>query len=45
MLAGSIAMVAQQLFLFMEMPKIGGWLFQEILEQLGITEDQFNELK
>ena len=25
--------------------EIGGWLFQEILEQLGITEDQFNELK
>jgi predicted RNA binding protein YcfA (HicA-like mRNA interferase family) len=25
--------------------EIGGWLFQEILEQLGITQDQFNELK
>lgn len=25
--------------------EIGGWLFQEIIEQLGITEDQFNELK
>ena len=25
--------------------EIGGWLFQEILEQLGITEEEFNSLK
>ena len=25
--------------------EIGGWLFQEILEQLGITEEEFNDLK
>ena len=25
--------------------EIGGWLFREILEQLGITEEQFNNLK
>ena len=25
--------------------EIGGWLFREILEQLGITEEQFNQLK
>jgi predicted RNA binding protein YcfA (HicA-like mRNA interferase family) len=25
--------------------EIGGWLFQEILKQLGITENQFNKLK
>jgi predicted RNA binding protein YcfA (HicA-like mRNA interferase family) len=25
--------------------EIGGWLFREILEQLGITEAQFNQLK
>jgi predicted RNA binding protein YcfA (HicA-like mRNA interferase family) len=25
--------------------EIGGWLFQEILKQLGITEEEFNNLK
>jgi predicted RNA binding protein YcfA (HicA-like mRNA interferase family) len=25
--------------------EIGGWLFQEILKQLGITEEEFNELR
>ncbi len=25
--------------------EIGGWLFKQILEQLGITEEAFNELK
>lgn len=25
--------------------EIGGWLFKEILNQLGITEEEFNELK
>jgi predicted RNA binding protein YcfA (HicA-like mRNA interferase family) len=25
--------------------EIGGWLFREILEQLGITEQEFNQLK
>jgi predicted RNA binding protein YcfA (HicA-like mRNA interferase family) len=25
--------------------EIGGWLFREILEQLGITEEEFNNLK
>jgi predicted RNA binding protein YcfA (HicA-like mRNA interferase family) len=25
--------------------EIGGWLFQEILKQLGVTEDDFNTLK
>jgi predicted RNA binding protein YcfA (HicA-like mRNA interferase family) len=25
--------------------EIGGWLFREILDQLGITEGQFNQLK
>ena len=25
--------------------EIGGWLFKEILRQLGITEDDFNQLK
>ncbi len=25
--------------------EIGGWLFQEILGQLGINEQEFNELK
>lgn len=25
--------------------EIGGWLFREILDQLGITEQQFNQLK
>lgn len=25
--------------------EIGGWLFQEILDQLGITEQEFNQLK
>jgi predicted RNA binding protein YcfA (HicA-like mRNA interferase family) len=24
---------------------IGGWLFQGILKQLGITEEEFNELR
>ena len=24
---------------------IGGWLFQEILKQLGITEEEFNQLR
>ena len=25
--------------------EIGGWLFHEILRQLGITEEEFNRLK
>ena len=25
--------------------EIGGWLFQEILKQLGITDEEFNHLK
>jgi len=25
--------------------EIGSWLFQEILKQLGITEEEFNKLK
>ncbi|MBL1211051.1 type II toxin-antitoxin system HicA family toxin [Geminocystis sp. GBBB08] len=25
--------------------EIGSWLFKEILSQLGITEEEFNELK
>jgi predicted RNA binding protein YcfA (HicA-like mRNA interferase family) len=25
--------------------EIGGWLFRETLDQLGITEQQFNQLK
>jgi len=25
--------------------EIGGWLFQEIIKQLGITEEEFNNLK
>jgi predicted RNA binding protein YcfA (HicA-like mRNA interferase family) len=25
--------------------EIGGWLFREILEQLDITEEEFNNLK
>jgi len=25
--------------------EIGGWLFQEILKQLEITEDEFNNLR
>ncbi|MBD2019495.1 type II toxin-antitoxin system HicA family toxin [Leptolyngbya sp. FACHB-36] len=25
--------------------EIGGWLFQEILSQLGITEEEFNQLR
>jgi predicted RNA binding protein YcfA (HicA-like mRNA interferase family) len=25
--------------------EIGGWLFRAILEQLGISEDEFNEMK
>ncbi|MDJ0581988.1 type II toxin-antitoxin system HicA family toxin [Crocosphaera sp.] len=25
--------------------EIGGWLFKQILEQLGITEQEFNQLK
>ncbi len=25
--------------------EIGGWLFKEILSQLGITEKEFNQLK
>jgi predicted RNA binding protein YcfA (HicA-like mRNA interferase family) len=25
--------------------EIGGWLFHEILKQLGITEDEFRRLK
>ncbi len=25
--------------------EVGGWLFQEILDQLGITEQEFNKLK
>ena len=25
--------------------EIGGWLFREILDQFGITEEQFNQLK
>ena len=25
--------------------EIGGWLFKEILKQLDITEEQFNQLK
>jgi len=25
--------------------EIGGWLFQEILRQLGITEEEFNRLR
>ncbi len=25
--------------------EIGGWLFQEILKQLGITEEEFNQLR
>jgi predicted RNA binding protein YcfA (HicA-like mRNA interferase family) len=25
--------------------EIGGWLFKEILSQLGITEEEFNQLK
>ena len=25
--------------------EIGGWLFKEILRQLGITEEEFNRLK
>jgi predicted RNA binding protein YcfA (HicA-like mRNA interferase family) len=25
--------------------EIGGWLFREILSQLGITEEEFNNLK
>lgn len=25
--------------------EIGGWLFQEILKQLGITEEEFHRLK
>jgi predicted RNA binding protein YcfA (HicA-like mRNA interferase family) len=24
---------------------IGGWLFQRILDQMGITESEFNELR
>ncbi|NJL57737.1 addiction module toxin, HicA family [bacterium] len=25
--------------------ELGGWLFQEILKQLGITEAEFNQLR
>lgn len=25
--------------------EIGGWLFKEILSQLGVTEEEFNQLK
>lgn len=25
--------------------EIGGWLFKEILRQLGITEDDFNQIR
>lgn len=25
--------------------EIGSWLFQEILKQLGITEEEFNQLR
>ncbi len=25
--------------------EIGGWLFQEILQQIEITEEEFNQLK
>lgn len=25
--------------------EIGGWLFQEIIKQLGITEEEFNNLR
>jgi predicted RNA binding protein YcfA (HicA-like mRNA interferase family) len=25
--------------------EIGGWLFQEVLKQLGTTEEEFNNLK
>ncbi|ELS00043.1 YcfA-like protein, partial [Gloeocapsa sp. PCC 73106] len=25
--------------------EIGGWLLREILEQLGITEEEFNNIK
>lgn len=25
--------------------EIGGWLFREILKQLGITEEEFNQLR
>lgn len=25
--------------------EIGGWLFREILQQLGITEEEFNQIR
>jgi len=25
--------------------EIGGWLFREILKQMGITEEQFNQIR
>ncbi|MGL5807524.1 MAG: type II toxin-antitoxin system HicA family toxin [Xenococcaceae cyanobacterium] len=25
--------------------EIGGWLFKEILKQMGITEEEFNQLR
>ncbi len=41
MAVGSILMDDQPLFLFMEMLKLEG----DYLEQLGITEQDFNQLK
>jgi len=41
MYVGNIKMAERLPYRFMERMKIGGWLYYEILSQLGINEDEF----
>ena len=42
---GNTPMEEQLQYQFIKNAEIGGWLFKEILSQLGITEEQFDRLK